>query len=449
MSKITIEHYWQTVLLYLNRPNLINRRYIGSQCMKCWKTPVENVNYEDIEKLDHWSSFDHNKLENVLHLSTIQSPPTVEELCSNKNVYIVLRKLFRKQSLKSLQKSKNDTEPDIEFDAFVLYPAQARFSIIILNNIPNSEDFSLQQEQYSYSMNFDSETAKLKVEFLLGTENSATKTSYWLENVLTPKLERWIVMSSETSSKEEESGNQIQGSITRISIETYCSHYNRLKSKYSVELLEIWKTLEKTDPLKFIFEDIAIASYLLTLWSEERERHGLTELQSFVDVGCGNGLLVYILTQEGHPGAGIDVRRRTIWDHYGVKLNLIEQQIDPLDSDSVEKIPKSDWMIGNHSDELTPWILLLASKASFKMRIFLLPCCPFDFDGLKFQRITEESKSQYQGYMDYLDELAKKFGFRTWRDKLRIPSTKRICIVGYDRQFSDSFNFHNIYHLHK
>lgn len=35
------------------------------------------------------------------------------------------------------------------------------------------------------------------------------------------------------------------------------------------------------------------------LWEEERERLGLAEKQSFVDLGCGNGLLVYLLQSEG------------------------------------------------------------------------------------------------------------------------------------------------------
>ena len=47
------------------------------------------------------------------------------------------------------------------------------------------------------------------------------------------------------------------------------------------------------------------ASYFLysitlqVLWEAEREATGQTEKQSFVDLGCGNGLLVHLLTQEG------------------------------------------------------------------------------------------------------------------------------------------------------
>ena len=35
------------------------------------------------------------------------------------------------------------------------------------------------------------------------------------------------------------------------------------------------------------------------LWEKEREERGLTKKQTFIDLGCGNGLLVYLLTSEG------------------------------------------------------------------------------------------------------------------------------------------------------
>lgn len=73
---------------------------------------------------------------------------------------------------------------------------------------------------------------------------------------------------------------------------------------------------ESTDPMKFVYEDVAIATYLLLLWESYNEP------QFFADVGCGNGLLVYILTMEGHPGFGVDVRKRKIWDMYPKNVQL-------------------------------------------------------------------------------------------------------------------------------
>lgn len=85
-----------------------------------------------------------------------------------------------------------------------------------------------------------------------------------------------------------------------------------------VSFLQIWP--ECTDPSKFVYEDVAISTYLLLLW--EDEERPLTKKQTFVDLGCGNGLLVYILAMEGYSGVGIDVRKRNIWDMYSSKVKL-------------------------------------------------------------------------------------------------------------------------------
>lgn len=37
---------------------------------------------------------------------------------------------------------------------------------------------------------------------------------------------------------------------------------------------------------------------------------------SFVDMGCGNGLLVHVLNSEGYNGVGLDVRSRKMWAQY-------------------------------------------------------------------------------------------------------------------------------------
>lgn len=38
---------------------------------------------------------------------------------------------------------------------------------------------------------------------------------------------------------------------------------------------------------------------LQVMWEEERKEQQVEERQSFVDLGCGNGLLVYLLSREG------------------------------------------------------------------------------------------------------------------------------------------------------
>lgn len=181
---------------------------------------------------------------------------------------------------------------------------------------------------------------------------------------------------------------------------------------------------------------MAIATYLLVLWQDERKRLGTDRLQSFVDLGCGNGLLVYILSAEGHRGYGIDIRKRGIWDMYPATTVLKTEAITPSDS---SLYPEIDWIIGNHSDELSPWIPVIAARSSFECRFFVLPCCAYEFDGRKYQRRSAQS-SQYMDFLDYVECISDVCGFHTEIDRLKIPSTKRICIIGARRKY-DSADF--------
>ncbi|KAL2078955.1 hypothetical protein ACEWY4_024699 [Coilia grayii] len=241
----------------------------------------------------------------------------------------------------------------------------------------------------------------------------------WLGSELLAKLGRWA-----TDSRSSE----FKSTLSLIPVDKYSLRYQQLKNRYK-EMVKVWP--EVTDPEKFVFEDVAIATYLLVLWEEERAEKGLTDRQSFVDLGCGNGLLVHILTNEGHPGKGMDVRKRNIWDMYGPQTHLEEAAISPGEGCL---FPHADWLIGNHSDELTPWIPLIAARSSFSCRFFVLPCCFFDFYG-KHQR-RRCGSSQYREYIDFIADVSTQCGFHTQEDCLRIPSTKRVCLVGKSRSYA-------------
>jgi tRNASer (uridine44-2'-O)-methyltransferase len=77
-------------------------------------------------------------------------------------------------------------------------------------------------------------------------------------------------------------------------------------------------------------------------------------------LGAGNGFLVYLLTMEGYSGYGIDIRKRDIWDKYPPEVRLVEEPIYPESS-----VYEVDYIIANHSDELTPWVPLIAFVATF------------------------------------------------------------------------------------
>lgn len=97
--------------------------------------------------------------------------------------------------------------------------------------------------------------------------------------------------------------------------------------------------------------------------------------------------------------------------------------------------PGVDWIIGNHSDELTPWIPVIAARSSYECRFFLLPCCAHEFDGSKYRRCNA-AESQYSEYMSYIKSVCEGCGFLTLVDRLRIPSTKRTCLIGWKRTYA-------------
>lgn len=278
-----------------------------------------------------------------------------------------------------------------------------------------------------YHLTFTSNALKLDIE----TDEDDSDAIRVLNYVVLKKFIKWM----ESCSIEDDKDQLKIDSHSLISGEEYNSLYTTLKDKYGKKIEAIWDD-ESTDPKKFVYEDVAIATYLIILWKQERIAKGQEKLQSFVDFGCGNGLLVYILSEEGHRGYGIDVRKRKLWDKYNPQVDLREETWKP--SDSFNGI---DWIIGNHSDELSPWVPVVASKSSYYCRYFLLPCCAFEFSGAKFSKRIKD-KSLYMSFIDYLIEVSTNVcGFQTKIDRLKIPSTKRICLIGDVRSYPvENFN---------
>ncbi|KAF6207306.1 hypothetical protein GE061_018547 [Apolygus lucorum] len=267
--------------------------------------------------------------------------------------------------------------------------------------LKNDDDLNL---VHHYSINFDGSTVVFTP--IQGENEEFSR----IEKLLMSKIDKW---------SSNEMGNSGTPSLSLVSQEEYFVLYNNLKKKYCESIRKIWQ--ESTDPDKFIHEDVAIATYLILLWGRK--------LVKFVDLGCGNGLLVHILASEGHRGLGIDVRARKIWASYPPTTVLKEETIVPSPS---YVFPDADWVIGNHSDELTPWIPIISLLSSATTNFFLLPCCAYEFSGAKYKR-ANAAKSQYAEYLDYVQDICAECGFEVFRDRLKIPSTKRICLVSKGR----------------
>lgn len=262
------------------------------------------------------------------------------------------------------------------------------------------------------------------------------------------------------------------------------NRYISLKKKYSSKLVNLW--VESTDPKKHVFEDLAIAAFLIEYWNQVYPNKSDFE---FRDLGCGNGLLVYILNLEGYKGQGIDARARKSWLTYPkeIQQTLKEQIIIPLmllkphpalskmaphvtdngrlfnvpqlndnndttrtyysssnllSSDRIcttDNFPKNTFIIGNHSDELTCWIPLLGYP------FIVIPCCSHALSGLKYrfrprksicQTQTSSTSNQttntstYGALVDHVEDLANQMGWQVQKEMLRIPSTRNAAIIG-------------------
>lgn len=216
-----------------------------------------------------------------------------------------------------------------------------------------------------------------------------------------------------------------------ISQERVQNTYTELKRTHAKRLCDNW--VEKTEPSKHVFEDLSIAAFLIELWKDmygdpdnsaaaSEHSHGQisTRFPGFVDIGCGNGVLVDILLREGYAGWGFDAHKRKTWSTFSPwiaenlkqlilvpqpllelqpcpnssncgffsRLKLIPSLINSHNKPSAPVwhngiFPTGTFIISNHADELTPWTPLLASLSSSPF--LAIPCCSHNLSGAKFR----------------------------------------------------------------
>ncbi|XP_008554335.2 probable tRNA (uracil-O(2)-)-methyltransferase [Microplitis demolitor] len=424
-SDLTSNKFWKGIEILLNNSHLINKRIVSSTTIL--KIELTNIDIDSV----------------VDHITNITDISQLFEYDLNKNFNIINNYDFVTLS-EDFNIFYEDNEPDVDAHKIYLiikkllprenekFSQTIEFDIVDKNN-KTIVCFTKQLDDNRKSVGLDWPYKIInnnrQVSLLIPTKYYDNKSSDpsidWLKTKLFGSLIKWMKYD------DKQKKSFVQGSLNLISTEKYCYLYTDLKKKYGIDLVKKWP--ECTDPLKFVYEDIAIASYLIILWEQERNEKGIDKKQSFIDLGCGNGLLAYILTNEGHPGRGVDLRRRKIWDLFIETTELEEKTLIPS---SESLFPDTDWLIGNHSDELTPWIPVMAARSSYNCRFFLLPCCAHEFDGRKYQRSCA-GNSQYLEYLEYVKSICETCGFITRVDRLRIPSTKRVCLIGWLRNYHE------------
>ncbi|KAH7337503.1 hypothetical protein B0J17DRAFT_718266 [Rhizoctonia solani] len=270
-------------------------------------------------------------------------------------------------------------------------------------------------------------------------------------------------------------------------------------------LVETWR--EATDPSKHVFEDIGIATFLMLLWKSAYQKgprpapekpgqmfpwsHYARPPGGFRDIGCGNGLLTHILVSSGYEGLGIDLRARKSWATFGTETSS-RLKVQALDFTSIQYDASNDrftglpdiigpnnqpgrvFLIGNHADELTPWMPLVAHAA--RADFLSIPCCfwaldsrfhaqkrrdmpgpdcsaqpspsePWELaladrlhsvlggtaDANMGTKKGAKQPSQYGRYMLWLARLQRGCGFGVDVEALRIPSTRNWAFAGISR----------------
>ncbi|KAI0963810.1 hypothetical protein AcW1_000783 [Taiwanofungus camphoratus] len=267
--------------------------------------------------------------------------------------------------------------------------------------------------------------------------------------------------------------------------EAYQDLYLVMRERHK-HLVETWQ--EVTDPLKHVFEDIGIATFLMLLWKSMYTSPQSADLGSlqvyeqgpwkqwprppggFLDLGCGNGLLTHILVAEGYEGHGIDLRARTSWSHYpeSSRKYLHIEALDPTGFTKTTPIPDSHpylrpgvFVIGNHADELTPWVPVLSTLCSASGYLSI-PCCAWAFDA-RYERSTTtypvssedfvdslnlggngSNTSSYSKYRIWLASLSSYCGWKVECETLRIPSTRNWAIIGRERTSSDAYEVEEV-----
>lgn len=162
-------------------------------------------------------------------------------------------------------------------------------------------------------------------------------------------------------------------------------------------------------------------------------------------------------------GVGIDIRARTSWEHYPqpTRAALKVHAFNPIEyTDKPPAFFKAGtFVIGNHADELTPWVPVVSTLYNASGYISI-PCCSWAFDK-KYDRSTVGNypvpyadfvnslnlggdgthKSSYSMYRIWLASLSLSCGWEVECEMLRIPSTRNWAIIGKHRTNIFYINF--------
>ncbi|KAF3017916.1 tRNA(Ser) Um(44) 2'-O-methyltransferase [Penicillium rubens] len=207
--------------------------------------------------------------------------------------------------------------------------------------------------------------------------------------------------------------------------------YARLKLQYAEKLRQNW--VEQLESPNQALEQLSLAACLIELWrsmygtrpatEQEQSLKNTASFPGFVDLACGNGILVYVLLMEGYKGVGFDACRRKSWETFPVEIQeCLEERIfiprpfvDVLDLQGIGAeihtgdFPDNTFIISDHADELTVWTPILAalSSPSSPLPFFVVPCCSRSLAGSSYRYPPPKERGPVQKSLDGDPEARK------------------------------------------
>ncbi len=167
-------------------------------------------------------------------------------------------------------------------------------------------------------------------------------------------------------------------------------------------------------------KDLVVAALLLSSLAVPRASVRV------LDLGCGRGFLAFVLASEGLAVRAVDAHAHASWPLFAevpdvrarLRLDASTLTVPALvalvtqEAQTAAQCGAALWLVGNRSDELTPWLpwVLATLAVPVSAALVLVPCCPWDY-GARYP-------AAYAAYLPYLEAEAKALGLSCARGVL-------------------------------
>ncbi|KAG2465898.1 TRM44 methyltransferase, partial [Polypterus senegalus] len=290
-SHVLPDGFWSAVDVWIHKPHVINKRLCGVQIEESGEVP-------DSELEDRLTALCYSEPPNIKEVVNLLKYDGVENMFHrHENKMVIVRTLIPKVNNTDGLFNKEIIVKDPESHCVTFLPLESNEGGSFALKKSNIYQIQLKQISCEEWQDTHGKHAGRGVDSLSYRQ---VRLLWRTQGGATPTNSKTIGYDDNSQSHAHDFGrNDTESTASFIFICRGGLMYFRatLTVHRGMFLTEVWP--EVTDPEKFVYEDVAIATYLLVMWEEERKEKGLIEKQSFVDLGCGNGLLVHILSNEG------------------------------------------------------------------------------------------------------------------------------------------------------